>query len=172
MSKQDIVVAMVKEGKHTRQEIKDVAECTSGALATYFSGMRNAAKFTGAEICPVEVVDPADEERKIMTVMTFDEAEELRASKVKKTAAPKKTVAERFDAAEKRLIRCTNQYDKALARFEENEDNLELDLRKQKADIELKLAEMEHKALSILMANADDVAEDDAADLEADEELL
>jgi hypothetical protein len=177
MSKQDIVVEMVKEGKHTRQEIKDAAECTSGALATYFSGMRNAAKFTGSEICPVEIQDPGDEERKIMVVMTFEDAEERRASRVKVSAAPKKTVEERFEAVKKRIIRCNSLFDKALTRFEGNPDNEELDLRQQKADIECKLAGIEYEALSTLIDDADTepgtkATDEDEQDIEADGELL
>lgn len=164
MSKEQIVVDMVKAGESTREEIKEEAECTSGSLASYLSGMRNAAKYTGVAICPVEIVDPNDEDRKIFTVMTFDEVEEIKAERVAKPAASKKTPAERLEAAEKREARCDKAVEAADKRADADPDNEELSLRAQKADIEFKLAGIELERAQMLV--------DDAPELDEEAELV
>jgi hypothetical protein len=142
LSKQDIVVQMVQEGIHTRQEIKDGADCTPGALASYLSGMRNAAKFTGAKVCPIEIT--LEDGKKVYTVMTFQEVEEAKAARTTTTSsATSKSPAERLDAAIKRATKCEVAVDKATERYEANDDNLELELRMQKAQIEAQLADIE-----------------------------
>ena len=144
MSKEDIVVSMVKEGKHTREEIRNAAGCTAGSFASYLTGMRMAAKHTGSEIYPIEVEDPNDPKRKVFTVATFDKVEEMKAERAASTpAGPKKTPEERYQAAVKRLERCKNSLAKARERAELNTGSRELELRTQKAEIEFELAGIE-----------------------------
>jgi hypothetical protein len=168
-SKQDVVVRLVQEGTHTRQEIKDAADCTSGALASYLSGMRNAAKFTGAAVCPMEVV--LEDGKKVFTAVTFEAAEEAKAAKAATASASTstKTPAERLEAATKRVDRCDSALDKAKERYEAAEDNRELELRFNKAEIEAELASIELKRAEALVVEDEDA---DADDIEAEDELI
>lgn len=161
-SKQDVVVRMVQEGKSTRVEIKDAADCTSGALASYLSGMRNAAKYTpGSELCPVT------DEDGIMSAVSFEEAETLKAEKTTATKGPAKTPAERYEAADKRVDRTAAVIVKAQERFDNAPDNRELELRLKKAEIEFELAEIELSRAAAL----NDEAPEEAGDV-GDEELM
>ena len=139
MSKQDQVVEMVKAGQYTREEIMAEVGCTPGALSSYLSGMRNAAKFTGAEICPT--ID----ENGVFSVTTFEAFEEAKAEAAanRKPKAPTKTPEDRWIAASKRVSRCEKAAASARGRAENSPDDHELDLRAQKADIELELAQIE-----------------------------
>jgi len=162
-SKQDVVVRMVTSGEFTREQIKSEADCTSGALASYLSGMRNAAKYSpGIEMCPVT------DDNGVMSAITFEAAEALKAEKTTTTKAPAKTPAERFEAADKRVIRTGNILAKAQERFDNAPDNRELELRLKKAEIELELAEIELSRAATL--NED--APEEAGDVEAEEELI
>lgn len=172
-SKQDVVVGLVQAGTYSREELRKIAGCTSGALATYISGMRNAAKFTGATICPIETTIEIDGvEKKVMTVVTFDEYESARAEATVKatTKAPAKSPEVRLADAETRINRCTKAVDSAKGRLDENGDDIELDLRHQKAVIELKLADIELDRAQALVEAAgvpeleDDSDDDDAPD--------
>lgn len=165
MSKQTVVAEMVKEGTHTRQEIKDAAECNSSTLASYLSGMRNAAEYTGAVICPVE--EEQDDGRKLFKAILFTEYEALKAARVTKTSTSTKTPEERLENAEKRVVRCENLNDKAMERAEASEDNHELQLRFQKTGIELELAEIELDRAKALM-----VEDEDAAEAPVEDELM
>jgi hypothetical protein len=166
MSKETIVVDLVKAGESTREEIREAADCTSGSLASYLTGMRNAAKYTGVAICPVEVEDPEDADRKVFVVKTFDEVEEIKAERSvsRPSAASKKTPAERLEAAEKRLTRCESAAEKASDRAANADGNVELDLRADKAEIEVKLAAIELDRAKALVDSADAEAEAPEAD--------
>lgn len=157
-SKQDIVVKLVQEGIHTRSAIRKAADCTAGALASYFSGMRNAAKFTGASICPIEIDLDG---KKVFTVKTFEEVEEMKAAKAatKPASTSTKTPAERLELAEKRINRCTGALEKSNERAEAAPENREVELRAAKAKIELELAEIELKRVNELI-DADEAADD------------
>jgi len=176
MSKETIVVEMVKAGQSTREEIKDAADCTSGSLASYLSAMRNAAKFTGAVICPIEVAAGTEEDadRKVFQVMTFDEVEEIKAERTanRPSAASKKTPAERLEAAKKRLIRCENAAEKAVERAENDDSNEELELRADKAQIEVKLAEFELARAEALVTEDDSAEESEGSVGEGSEDEL
>lgn len=182
MNKQEHVVNLVKAGIHSRTEIKELVGCTSAALASYFSGMRNAANFTGAEICPLEIEKEIDgEKKKVFTVTTFDEAERIKAERAaNRTSAAAKTPAERKAAADKRVTKCEGTLDKARERHEGDPENEEIKLRFQKAEIELKLAEIELKRAAELVTGDDAAADDDESEAEldntaeapADEELM
>ena len=139
MSKQDQVVELVKAGQYNRDEILAEVGCTAGALSSYLSGMRNAAKFTGAEICPV--ID----ENGVFSVTTYEEfeAQKAEAAANRKPKAPAKTPEERWMAASKRVTRCEKAAASARDRADGNPDDRETDLRARKADIELELAQIE-----------------------------
>lgn len=162
-NKQQIVADLVKQGIYTRAEIKEQAGCTSAALASYFSGMRNAAQFTGVAVCPVETEKEIDGEvKKVFVAMTFEDAEALKAEKAAtRSAASAKTPKERKEAADKRVDKCSTALDKARERHENAPDNEELKLRFQKAEIELRLAEIEQSRAAELITE-DDAAADDA----------
>lgn len=171
-SKQEVVVEMVQAGTYTRAEIKEGAQCTSGALASYLSGMRNAAKFTGSEICPIEVdVDG----KKVFQVTTFAKAEAIKAERVasNSSSTSAKTPAERLDAAEKRVTRVSNKLEKAEERAEANEDSRELQLRWDLAKIEVELADIELEKAKALVADQPILEEDEAdTEVESEDELM
>jgi len=148
-SKQDIVVSMVKEGIHTRDEIRAAAACTTGALASYLTALRNAAKYSGEPICPVEVEKEIDGKAvKVFSVVSYEEAESMRAEKAtsSKTSTPKDPNA-RYLAAKKRVDRCEKAAKSAADRAEKGKTE-ELDLRAEKARIELRLAEIEMETIT------------------------
>lgn len=140
MNKQQIVANLVKEGTHTRQEIFEKADCTPAALASYFSSMRNAAQFTDALVYPVE---KEIDGRKVFTAMTFEDAEAYRkANTATRKSAAAKSPEERYEAAVKRVEKCINAANKAVERFNNNPDSEELKLRSEKAEIEVRLAQI------------------------------
>lgn len=170
ISKQDQVVELVKAGVSTRVEIRESVGCTSGALASYLTGMRNAAKFTGASICPVEVDKEVDGEmKKVFTVMTFQESEDIKAERAanRTTSTSTKTPEERVEAAEKRMTKCETAVEKAVERAEKDADNVELELRADKAKIDVKLAEIELNRAKALI-----VEDEDNAEVPQDDELM
>jgi len=162
-SKQEQVIELVKAGKSTREQIKEAVGCTTGSLASYFSTMSNIAKYTDTEMCPV-----TDPETGIMSVTTHALAEEAKAAKAanRPSAASKKTPAERLEAAEKRVVRCTNALDSANKRAEDNEDNREMKLRADLAGINAELADIELDRCKDLVASVD--AEADTPEAEDD----
>lgn len=161
-SKETVVVEMVNAEKYTRDEILAESGATPGSLASYLTAMRNAAKFTGATCCPIEVEEDG---KKIFKVATWDEAEALKAARVPKTKKSEpKTFEERLDAAQKRVAKVTIQLDKAQAAFEETETRTS-ELRVTILEAELEIAEI---ALDKLQGEGDT---EDGADLEAEAEL-
>ena len=163
-SKDTVVVEMVNAEKYTREEILAESGATPGSLASYLTAMRNAAKFTGAACCPIEV-EVEEDGKKIFKVTTWDEAEALKAARVPKTKqATPKTFEERLDAAQKRVAKVTAQLDKAQAAFEETETRTS-ELRVTILEAELEIAEI---ALDKLQGEGDT---EDGADLEAEAEL-
>ncbi len=156
LSKQEQVIELVKAGESTREQIKEAVDCTIGSLASYFSTMSNIAKYSGVALCPVTNADG------IMSVTTYEEAEAAKAERTaSRPAASKKSPEERLDAAEKRMIRCTNAEVSAAKRAEDNPDNKELELRADQAVINLKLAEIELDR-SKELCHATEAAEEDA----------
>lgn len=163
-SKETIVVEMVNAEKYTREEILAASGATPGSLASYLTAMRNAAKFTGAVCCPIEVEEDG---KKIFKVTTWDEAEAVKAARVPKTKKSEpKTFEERLDAAQKRVAKVTVQLDKAKAAFEETETRTS-ELRVTILEAELELAEI---ALDKLQADGDteenEITEGEEAELQ------
>ena len=163
-SKETIVVEMVNAEKYTREEILAASGATPGSLASYLTAMRNAAKFTGATCCPIEVEEDG---RKIFKVTTWDAAEAVKAARVPKTKKSEpKTFEERLDAAQKRVAKATIQLDKAKAAFEETETRTS-ELRVTILEAELELAEI---ALDKLQADGNteenEITEGEEAELQ------
>ena len=163
-SKETVVVEMVNAEKYTRDEILAASGATPGSLASYLTAMRNAAKFTGATCCPIEVEENG---KKIFKVTTWDEAEAVKAARVPKTKKSEpKTFEERLDAAQKRVAKVTIQLDKAKATFEETETRTS-ELRVTILEAELELAEI---ALDKLQADGNaeenEITEGEEAELQ------
>ena len=163
-SKETVVVEMVNAEKYTREEILAESGATPGSLASYLTAMRNAAKFTGATCCPIEVEEDG---KKIFKVTTWDEAEAVKAARVPKTKKSEpKTFEERLDAAQKRVAKVAIQLDKAKAAFEETETRTS-ELRVTILEAELELAEI---ALDKLQADGDteenEITEGEEAELQ------
>lgn len=161
VSKQDQVIELVKAGASTREQIKEAVGCTTGSLASYLSTMSNIAKYTQSAMCPVTAPETG-----IMSVTTWEEAEEAKAAKAASSpsAVSKKTPAERLEAAEKRIIRCTNALDSAKKRAEDNEGNREMELRASLAEINAELADIELARCEDLVASVDAEAGTPVAD--------
>ncbi len=160
-SKQEQVIELVKAGASTREQIKEAVGCTTGSLASYLSTMSNIAKFTDAVMSPV-----TDPDTQLMSVATFADAEALKAERTanRKPAAAAKTPEERLEAAEKRVLRCTNALDAAKKRAEENEGNREMELRASLAEINAELADIELARCKDLLASDEAEADTPEAD--------
>jgi len=152
-TKQDKVVEMVKAGKYTRKEILEAVGCTSGALASYLSGMRNAARYTGAVLCPVEVAGEVAGE-KVFTVMTIDEAETQRAeSTVKRSSGPAKSPSALLDLAQKRVDKAARTETACKLRLDKDSSEVN-QLYYDAAVIEGRLAALLLEAAKELVANS------------------
>ena len=163
-SKETVVVEMVNAERYTREEILAESGATPGSLASYLTAMRNAAKFTGAACCPIEVEEDG---KKVFKVTTWDEAEAAKAARVPKTKKSEpKTFEERLDAAQKRIAKVTIQLDKAKAAFEETETRTS-ELRVTILEAELEIAEI---ALDKLQGDGDteenEITEGEEAELQ------
>lgn len=133
MAKRDIIIEAIEEGGATREALMEAAEVDSKGLASQFSYLRLMGK------CPI-----ADDEG-VYSFVTADEWEEIK--EVRKANAksnqPAKTPEERLEAAEKRVDKCKKAAANAADRFNKSDDDHELELRSNKCDIELELAEIE-----------------------------
>lgn len=148
-SKQDVVFKMVKEAKWTRDEIKEAAGCTAGAFASYLTGLRNAAKYSGQGICPVEVDDGNG--KKVFKPVTYKEAMAVERGSATRTSS--KSPEERYVAAHKRGVRTENAFNAATERLKADPKNKELQLRNMKAEADFGLAAIElGRALEALEA--------------------
>jgi len=133
ISQQDKVVEMLREQKYTREEIMDTVGCNSACLASYLTGMRNAAKFSGTPICPIEKVEG---DKKIFVLGSYEEFQTARTPKVKAASAAK-TPAQRYAEAVKRVEKA----EKAVERYAGAEE-AEGVLRFKIAELELELAQL------------------------------
>ncbi len=169
MSKQDTVVRMVKEGVYTRQEILEEANCTPGALASYLSAMRNAAKYTGQPICPIEITE--DDGNKVFSTASFEEVEEAKAERAanRPAAGPPKTPEERLAAAEKKVARCDKANSSVLLKLDKDQDNEILNLKSQVCSLQLRIADIE---LAEAQSAADMAENSEVAEEASEEELL
>jgi len=150
MSKEQDVLAMLKEEKYTKDEILEATQCTAGSFSSYLSAFRNASKYTGANICPVEVDG-------VFKMTTYDEWSKAREAS-KGNGRTTKDPAERLRRADKRVVRCAKTLENAVNRHE-NLESEETGLRVDLAEINLKLAELEQ-------AKAEEVAEKAGFDIE------
>ena len=164
-SKEQIVIDMVKEGVHTREDILKVSEATPGSFASYLTAMRNAAKYTGAEYCPVEV---EVEGRKVFQVTTYENMLATKPEpKIRKPSTPK-TFAERLVATEKRVKRAMEANEKAQAKFIEVGTRVaELQALITNAEVELAQIALTHLQAE-MQANGAEVDADADADVDAD----
>ena len=162
-SKETIVVEMVNEQCYTREEILQESGATPGSLASYLTAMRNAARFTGAVCCPIEVEEDG---RKIFKVTTWDEAEAAKAARVPKTKKSEpKTYEERLDAAQKRIGRVAAALAKAEAAFQENETRAN-ELRVTINTAELELANIALEKLQEQGSEETEITEAEDAELQ------
>ncbi len=168
-SKQEMVVRLVKDGLYTRKEILYKVDCTSGALASYLNAMRNAAKFTGAPLCPVEVVN--EEGEKVFVAKTFEEAEALKADRPSAKRASKKTPWQQYVEAEKRAAKSQAAYERAKDRLGSIENptqahNIRLEIARLTAELHIfEFQEMERP-------EPDEIAVDEDVDEDADEDVV
>jgi len=150
-TKRDIVIDTIKKGGATMDSLMKEADCKYPSVMSIFSTLRLMGMH------PVKDVPVKDKDgNEVLTYRLVDQAEAdkikaEKASKAKANQGPAKSPAERLALAEKRVERCTNLLKTAAARAKKEPDNVEFDLRGQKADIELKLAQLELKKCKALV---------------------
>ena len=171
-SKQEMVVRLVKDGLYTRQEIKDKVDCTAGALASYLNAMRNAAKFSGTALCPIEVENEKGE--KVFVVRTFEEAEALRAERSPAARISKKSPQQQYAEAEKRAKKSQDVHTRMAERLAESKNvtatqKLRLEIARLTAELHrLEFSEMEDPGPADdtpVDADVEDAPENDESDL-------
>ncbi len=151
MSKQDLMVELVKAGKSTREEIVAALECTTGSLASYLTGLRTAAKYSLEALSPVEVDEDG---RKVFKFVTHAEAQEMKAAKTPTARVSAKSPEERLEAATKRAAKTVLAAEAAAKRLDGDKKSQILKLRSKLADINSQIAEYE---LAQIEVPADDL---------------
>lgn len=117
-NKLDKIVASLITGTMTREEVIAAAECTPKAFASYLTSLRNAAKYSKTNICPIEKTVG---DKKVMVMGTYEEFEGLKLMSAAATSASvdEKPLAERHATA----VKNANKAATALARFQARKDN-------------------------------------------------
>jgi len=172
-NKLDKIVACIREGNQTRAEVIAAAGCTTNAFASYLTSLRNAAKYAGTNICPIE---KDLDGKKVLVMGSYEEFEALKAASASASSAGvEKPLAEQHAAA----IKNVNKTAMALAKFQARKDAGEKfekggidDLRFQIAKLNAQLAQKLQEALPALpeVEGTDEVEGEQVADTE--EQLL
>lgn len=141
MAKRDTILEAIGAGGATRESLMEAAEVNSKGLASQFTYLRLMGN------CPMTNEDGT------LRIGTKEEYEKYKADRaanaVTKTVA--RTPQKRYEMAEKRVAKSKKTVDTAATRFNSNtNDDLEceLQLRSDKADIDLELAEIEFERAS------------------------
>lgn len=159
-SKRQIIIDAINAGGATIESLAAEANCKYASVMSNFSMLRLMGMH------PVKDV-PSEEDAETLTYRFVDseEAAQIKeAQKAKSTTskAPAKTPAERLDAAEKRFERCEKAEKAAGERADKGNSEL-LNLRADKAVIELKIAQIE-----LAEAQAACPVEEDGVNLDED----
>lgn len=163
-SKRQIIIDTINEGGATMESLAAAANCKYASVMSNFSMLRLMGLF------PVKDVEVEVDGKTVLTYRFVDAAEKAeldaaKAEKSKSTSKPKDP-KKRYDAAVKRVTRTEKAKDKAIERAEKADDDEELNLRAEKAEIEFKLANIELDKAKAVYPDWD--AEVEASD-EADE---
>jgi len=141
---------MIEEGGCTRESIREDLGITTTSLATNFTYLRLTGFY------------PIADDDGVLSFTDEDGWEEYKAERAenakKRKSVSTKTPQERYDALVKRIARWKAALKFADDRLSNDPDNELLDLRQQKVDLEVKIAELEMTQL--MDAHSDDIAED------------
>jgi hypothetical protein len=150
-TKRDIIIETIQAGGATMETLTEAADCKYASVMSIFSMLRLMG------YCPVKdvPVTETDEEGNEVTVMTYrlvspEEWEAIKAekaSKVKAKRAPKKSPEEQLEALKKRIEKLTTTNESAQGKALDYPSNEILQLRAQKASIELRITELERDNL-------------------------
>ena len=117
MNKRDIVRKAIEAGGATKDSLMEAAEVNAKGLASLLTYLRWGG------ICPVKGEDG------VYKLVTADEWEEMKASRVGAGAAASLTPEQRLEKAIKRTARAASVLDKAKTRFDANPDDKLIDLQ-------------------------------------------
>lgn len=170
VSKRQIIIDTINAGGATIETLAAAAECKYASVMSNFSMLRLMGMHPVKDVMVVQ-----EDETEVLTYrfVTTDEMNQIKADAAAK-AGEKKTVskkspADRLDAAEKRIVRCEKADKTAAERADKGNTEL-LNLRAEKAGIELKIAQIE--LTEALAACPVDVASDGVEDVGPLEEVL
>lgn len=155
-SKRDIIAEAIEAGGATMESLMEAANCKYASVMSNFSMLRLMGK------CPVKDVEVVaeDEDGNEVTEMTYRlvSTEEWEAIKVEKAEnaktkkAPTRTPEEMLEILTKRVEKAYKADASAQTRLDANADSQILQLRAQKASIELQIANLELEELQATMA--------------------
>jgi len=130
MTKREIVLQEIKKGGATMESLQEAADCKYESVMSIFSTLRLMGQ------CPFKNEDGT------YSIISSEEWEEYKASRASSAKKKAKTPEEELEAAQKALDRAQKSCDLAKARTEKDPEDNVLDLRFQKAQLELRLAEI------------------------------
>jgi hypothetical protein len=143
MSKRDIVLAEIEKGGATIDSLCEAADCKYASVMSIFSMLRLMGK------CPVKDVPVKDKDGnetltyRIVSPKEWDAIKAEKAAKAKTKAAPARTPEQVYEAAEKKVARCTTAVENAEKRAAGKKATQIDKLKLQKAKIELQIANLE-----------------------------
>jgi len=146
-SKRDIIADTIEAGNATMESLMEAAGCKYASVMSNFSMLRLMGKCPVKDV-PVVFEDEDGNETEEMTyrLVTAEEWEAVKTEKAenaKTKKAPARSPEEMLEVLTKRVEKATKANDVAVTRFEANEDSQILQLRAQKAGIELQIAQLE-----------------------------
>lgn len=158
-SKRDIIAEAIEAGGATMESLMEAADCKYASVMSNFSMLRLMGKCAVKDVeteFPVldaegnEQIDDAGEVimETILTYRLVDAAEweEIKAAKAanaKTKKAPARTPEETLEVLQKRVAKATKTVEGVVERANKDEESQILQLRAEKANIELQIAELE-----------------------------
>ena len=149
--KREIVIEAIEAGGATMESLMVAADCKYESIMSIFSTLRLMGKCPVKDV-PATMTAEDGSEFEVMTyrLVTPEEWEQIKAERSSKSAAkrePKKSPAEQLEALNKRIENLTKAEAAAKSRFDQRPELRILELRAQKADIELQIACLERDEL-------------------------
>lgn len=151
MAMRDEIFNAIEEGGATKQSLLDLTGTTEKGLASQMTYLRMMGK------CPMVKEDGT------YKIVSTEEWESYKASRVSKTAGKTLTPAEKVERAQKREQRASTALDNAKKRADSDPDNRLFKLQVVKAEAELEISSIELGKAEEELASAPQ-EETDAAD--------
>lgn len=149
--KRDIVIETIMAGGATMESLMAAADCKYESVMSIFSTLRLMGKCPVKDV-PVTFIDEDGSEYEVLTyrLVSPEEWETIKANRTSNSTAkrePKKTPAEQLEMLNKRIETLTKNDLAAAERFVQRPESEVLNLRAQKAKIELQIAVIERDEL-------------------------